>query len=259
MDYETLLVSQRGPATVITINRSDARNALNPEVIREMLSAVSQADADDSSRVVILTGAGEKAFCAGGDLGGGAQGGFIEQHLDRGLFSELTLKLRSLTKPVIASVNGHALGGGFGLALACDVIVASESAEFGTPEINLGLWPYIITAFIKQSLPPKVALEMMMRGKRISARDGERWGFVNEVVAPGELHKATDALAEDIASKSPIVLRLGKASFYAAQDLATKDALAYLESQLTIGLQAEDVAEGIQAFFQKRKPEWKGR
>lgn len=258
MSYSNLGVETRGEATVITINRPDARNAINPEVMKEMIAALGEAEADESAAVVI-TGAGDKAFCAGGDLGGATPGGFIEQHLDRGLFSELMVKMRRHPKPVIASVNGLALGGGFGLALATDLIVASEGAEFGTPEINLGLWPYVITAFIKHSLPSKVALEMMMRGKRISAAEGERWGFVNQVVPADKLEAATDEVVSDLAAKSPIVLRLGKNSFYAAQDLATEDALRYLESQLTIGLQVEDVAEGVQAFFQKRKPEWKGR
>lgn len=261
MDFETILVGRREPAMWITINRAEARNAINPQVMAEMIAALDGARSDSSVRALVLTGAGDKAFCAGGDLGGGGgmQSGPVHQHFDRGLFSELIRRMRGLPQPVVARVNGHALGGGFGLALACDLIVAADHSEFGTPEINVGLWPYIITSVIHRNLPVKVALEMMMLGKRMGAEDAARWGFVNRVVPGGELDKATDELTSQIASKSPLILRLGKESFYAAEDMSFDSALRYLENQLTIGLSAEDAVEGITAFIQKRPPEWKGR
>lgn len=260
MNFETLLAEKRQSALVLTINRPDQRNAINPLVMRELVAGLEAARADEAVRTVVLTGAGDKAFCAGGDLGGGSmERGALAQHFDRTLLSQLFRTMRGLNKPVIARVNGHALGGGFGLALACDLVVAADHAEFGTPEINVGLWPYIITAVIQRNLLPKIALEMMMLGKRISATDAERWGIVNKVVPAAELDQAVDAFVEELAAKSPLILRLGKDSFYQAEDLAFSQALSYLENQLSIGLQAEDVVEGIQAFFQKRPPEWKGR
>jgi enoyl-CoA hydratase len=259
--FETLLIEEKRGAAWVTINRPDARNALNPQVMRELIEAVNDARSNEAIRSVVITGAGEKAFSAGGDLGGGGgmQAGAIAQHYDRTLLSQLFMAMRDAGKPVIARLNGHALGGGFGLALACDLIVAADHAELGTPEINIGLWPYIITAVIHRNLPQKVALEMMMLGKRIPADEAARWGIVNRVSPAGELDKAVEELLDELAGKSPVILRLGKDSFYRAQDLDFASALRYLESQLTIGLTAEDALEGIQAFIQKRPPEWKGR
>lgn len=261
MNFENLLVNERGAALLVTINREGARNAINPPVMRELLEALHVGSESETVRAIVITGAGDRSFCAGGDLGGGGgmQGGAISQHFDRSVISKLFLEMRTCEKPVIARVNGHALGGGFGLALACDLIVSTDEAEFGTPEINIGLWPYVITAVINRNVPPKVALEMMMLGKRMSASEAQRWGFVNRVVPREKLDDEVDTLVDDLASKSPVILRLGKESFYTAQDMDIERALKYLENQLSIGLQAEDVAEGISAFFQKRKPEWKGR
>lgn len=260
MEFETILADPRKSALVLTINRADQRNAINPSVMRELISGLETAREDDGIRSVVITGAGDKAFCAGGDLAGGTmEGGAVAQHLDRALLSQVFRAMRELGKPVVARVNGHALGGGFGLALACDLVVAAEHAEFGTPEINVGLWPYIITSVIQRNVPPKIALEMMMLGKRLPAADAAKWGMVNRVVEAAQLDQAVDDLVEELASKSPLILRLGKDAFYVAEDMSFTSALSYLENQLSIGLQAEDVAEGIQAFFQKRRPEWKGR
>lgn len=259
MVYRTLVVEPRDHSIVLTINRPESRNAINPEVMREMIQALDKARLDPDVRTVIVTGAGEKAFCAGGDLAGGSGGGALDQHFERALVSELFTTMRALGKPVIARVNGLALGGGFGLMLACDLVVAADTAEVGTPEVNIGLWPFIITAAIQRNLPPKIALELMMLGKRVSAAEGLRWGFINRVVPATELDSAVAVLAGELASKSPVVLRLGKDSFYAAEDLDFPSALKFLEAQLTIGLSAEDALEGVQAFIQKRLPQWKGR
>lgn len=259
MDFETLLAEDRAPVRTVTINREQARNAINPLVMKELIAALDAAKADDAVRVVVLTGAGEKAFCAGGDLGGGSGGGAVAQHFDRTLLGRLFETMRALGKPIVARLNGHALGGGFGLALGCDLIVAAADAELGTPEVNIGLWPYVISAVIHRNLPQKVALEIMMLGKRVSAEEAARWGIVNRVVPRADLDKAVDELTEELASKSPLILKLGKDSFYRSQDMAFSEALAYLESQLTIGLMAEDALEGVSAFLQKRPPEWKGR
>lgn len=261
MEYETLLVEARGPGLFVTINRPDARNAINTIVMRELNHALTGARNEAEVKVVVITGAGDKAFCAGGDVGGGGSmsAGPVGMHLDRAIFGELLQSMRKLGKPVVARVNGHALGGGLGIALACDIVIAAEHAEFGTPEINIGLWPYVITALILRDMPQKIALEMMMLGRRYPAAELARWGTINRVVPGDELDKAVSETVDELASKSPLILKLGKDSWYTAQDMEFAKSLAYLEDQLSIGLQAEDALEGIQAFLQKRPPEWKGR
>ena len=250
----------RAPAAWVVIDREERRNALNPEVTAGLLGAVERAGSDEEARVVVLTGAGEKAFCAGGDLGGFQAGASAhEQHRMRGQLGDLFLAMQALPKPVIARVNGHALGGGYGLMLAADIAVAVDDAQIGTPEIDVGLWPHIITAVIQRNVPRKVAFEMMLTGRRIDAEEAARWGIVNRAVGRGELDGVVGEYAGALAAKSPAILALGKQSFYRAQDMAFPEALAFLNSMLTLNLQAEDVAEGVSAFLQKREPEWKGR
>lgn len=256
---QAVLYSAAGGRGVITINRPDRRNAISPDVVRGISDALTQADADDSVRVIVLTGAGDKAFCAGGDLGGMTADSRVAQHFGRAEVGELFQQMRASSKPIVARVNGHALAGGFGLMLACDLVVAADTAQMGTPEINLGLWPFMITAVIQRDLPRKVALDLMLTGKRIDAAEGERWGFVNRVVPAAELDAAVDELVETLASKSPLITHLGKRSFYRAEDESFSNALEYLAGMLTVCLESEDTIEGVTAFMQKRPPEWKGR
>lgn len=256
---QAVLYSAAGGRGVITINRPDRRNAISPDVVRGISDALTQADADDSVRVIVLTGAGDKAFCAGGDLGGMTADSRVAQHFGRAEVGELFQQMRASSKPIVARVNGHALAGGFGLMLACDLVVAADTAQMGTPEINLGLWPFMITAVIQRDLPRKVALDLMLTGKRIDAAEGERWGFVNRVVSAAELDAAVDELVETLSSKSPLITHLGKRSFYRAEDESFSDALEYLAGMLTVCLESEDTIEGVTAFMQKRPPEWKGR
>jgi enoyl-CoA hydratase/carnithine racemase len=260
MNDDAVLSSTHGSSARLTINRPDGRNALGPDVVEGLLAALARDAADPESRVVVLTGAGDRAFSAGGDLGAIARGASrVDEHERRGSIGSLLRAVLDHPKPVIARVNGHALAGGFGLALACDLVVAAETAGFGTPEVNVGLWPFMITAVIQRNVPRKLALEMMLTGRRVSADEAARWGLINRVVPAAGLDAAVDDLVEDLASKSPMVLRLGKASFRRAQDMAFDDALEYLQAMLTVELQSEDVVEGISAFVEKRPPIWKGR
>jgi enoyl-CoA hydratase/carnithine racemase len=253
-------VERRGPAAWLTIDREDRRNALSPEVIEGLLEGLGSAATDPEVRVVVITGAGDHAFCAGGDLGGvAAAEGRVAEHDRRGRLADVLAGIIDHPKPVVARVNGVALAGGFGLALACDLVVASESAAFGTPEVNIGLWPFMVTAVIQRNVPRKVALELMLTGRRMPAAEAARWGLVNRIAPAAELDAAVDELAAELASKSSLVLRLGKASFRRAQDMAFDDALAYLNAMLTVELESEDVIEGVSAFVQKREPDWKGR
>lgn len=247
------------PSASITINRPDRRNAIDPEVVRGISKALQRAEDDTDIRVVVLTGSGEKAFCAGGDLGGMASEGMVDQHFMRSEVGDLFEQMRESRLPIVARVNGHALAGGFGLMLACDLVVAADHAQLGTPEINLGLWPFMITAVIQRDIPRKVALELMLTGKRIPASEGARWGFVNRVVPQAELDAAVDELTGQIAAHSPLINRLGKGSFYRAEGRDFSDSLDYLAGMLTVCLGSEDTVEGVTAFFQKRDPQWKGR
>jgi enoyl-CoA hydratase len=257
---DVVLYQPHGPAAWITINRPERRNALSDEVIDDLTGAVTAAGGDVDARVVVLTGAGDQAFCAGADLGGfTGEGSRVQMHHGRRKLADLFIAMQRCPKPIIARVNGKALAGGFGLMLACDLVVAAGDAEFGTPEINVGLWPYMITAVISRNVPRKIALEMMLTGKRVPADEAARWGIVNRVVAREDLDQAVDDVVGELAGKSPLILRLGKESFYRAQDMSFEDALSYLHSMLTVNLESEDVIEGVTAFAQKRKPEWKGR
>jgi enoyl-CoA hydratase/carnithine racemase len=259
-EYESLLYDAAGGVATITINRPERRNALSWTVMTELREALAAAKADDDVRVIVLTGAGDRAFCAGADLTGMASGaGWADLHDGRGELARLFREMFELGKPIVARVRGYALAGGFGLALACDMVVAADDAQFGTPEINVGLWPYMITVPLTRSMPPKVALELMMTGRRVDALEAQRIGFVNQVVSVDELDDAVAQLARTLADKSPAIMKLGRDSFYAVWDQSAEEALRVLHPMLTVTSATEDAAEGIAAFAEKRSPVWKGR
>ncbi len=259
MPDEVLYENAAGVARV-TINRPERRNAMSFGVMQGLRQAIARAHENDEVRVVVLTGAGDKAFCAGADLAsGGIADGAASAHDGRGQLADLFREMWALGKPVIARVRGYALAGGFGLACACDLIVASDDAVFGTPEINVGLWPYMISVPLLRSMPPKTVLDLMMTGRRVTAEEGARIGFVQRVVRVAELDAAVDALATELASKSPIVMRWGRDSFYRVLEMDADAALSYLQGMLTVTSQTEDAAEGVAAFAEKRAPRWKGR
>jgi enoyl-CoA hydratase len=247
----------RGPLALLTIDREERRNALSPEVIGELVEGLARAGGEEAVRVVVVTGAGNRAFCAGGDIGGFQA---TEQATETApaAVSRLLDALWWHPKPTIARVNGRALGGGLGLMLACDLAVAADDVELGTPEIDIGLWPHVITAVIQRTVPRRIALEMMLTGRRMSAQEAARWGMVNRVVPRAELDSAVQELAETLAEKSPHVLQLGKRSFAGAEDLPWGRAIDNLKERLAENLRAEDLVEGVSAFLEKRRPNWKG-
>lgn len=247
------------PVARITLNRPDKRNPIGPLTVGEIVHALEAARHHEEVRVVVITGAG-KAFSAGGDLGmmSGAAAEAESPIAPRSLV-ELFPTMHELGKPIVAMINGHALAGGMGLMVACDLVVASDQATFGLTEINVGLWPMMITAELVRNIGRKRTLELMLTGKRISATEAEAMGLVNRVVAHDDLEAETMALANQIAERSPAAMALGLRSFYASQDMPFEDGLRYLEGQLGQVLALEDASEGIMAFLQKRKPRWKGR
>ena len=247
----------------VTINRPEARNALSPEVNAGLLESLRKAKADPGVRVVVLAGAGDRAFSAGADLGGGGMfqqdQSFLEKHDARGAFADLFRVMNGLGKPIIAAVQGYCLAGGFGLALACDLLIAADDAVFGTPEIKRGLFPMIIMATITRNVGRKKTLEMILTGERIDAAEALRIGITNQVVPKARFGEAVDAMARKLAALSPAILKLGKDAFYTMDEMGFDEALEYLKSQLTLNVLTEDVAEGIAAFLEKREPVWKGR
>lgn len=259
MSEPELVQAVEGGVATLTINRPEKRNALSWDLIAEMRGALRRVKDDRAVRVVVLTGAGDRAFCAGADLSTMAEGAsYADLHDARGELARLFRDLWELGKPTIARVRGYALAGGFGLALACDLVVASDDAQFATPEIDVGLWPHMITVPLTRSMPPKVALELMMTGRRVDAAEAARIGFVNRVVpAQGpDLDDAVAALTSTLTAKSPVAMKLGRDSFYGTWDLAGEEALRYLHPLLTVTASTDDATEGIAAFAEKRTPHW---
>ena len=257
---EELLYEVRDGVATLTLNRPDQRNALNGELLAALVDGMKRARDDDAVRAVVLTGSGEKVFCAGADLGGfAADVPLVDKHFASDLFLEYFRLMPRLGKPSLCAANGHVLAGGMGLALSCDLLIAKEGARFGTPEINVGAFPYMIMAIIYRNVPRKKVNEMMLLGEQISAEQAVEYGIANKVVPADQFDEAVSEWATKLASKSPVLMRLGHDAMYRQQDMALDDALEYLRSQLTLTFSTEDIQEGVKAFFEKREPEWKGR
>jgi enoyl-CoA hydratase/carnithine racemase len=251
--------SVEGPVARITINRPHRRNSLTWTAIEALGQRLTEAQHDPEVRVVVLRGEGDRAFCAGIDLSEmDAGASYAGLHQARGRVAALFSQLWTLGKPVIAAVQGYAVAGGFGLALACDLVLCSEDAIFAAPEIDIGLWPFMITVPLVRSMAPKKALELMLTGRRVRAAEAERLGFVNRVVPADELDAAVDDLAATLAVKSPTAMKLGRDSFYAVWDLAASEALTALHPLLTVATATDDAREGMAAFREKRPPVWPG-
>lgn len=245
----------------ITINRPDKRNALNPSVLVGLNECFDRAANESEAGVIVLTGAGNKTFCAGGDLEKGVLGeeSFLTEHDKKSAYPDLLIKMHRCPKPIIAAVKGHCLAGGVGLCLSCDVVIASEDAVFGQPEIKIGVWPYMVTAVLIRNVGRRKALELCLTGEPISAATAENIGMINKVVPGDKLTEEVENMARKLNASSPAVLGLGKRSFYQIADMDFGAALEFLKAQFTINTQLEDLKEGIAAFREKRQPNWKGR
>lgn len=257
---EQVVVSVTGHVATVMLNRPEQRNPLSATMLRDLATAFRWCQQESEVRVIVVTGAGDRAFCAGADLNS-FDGGMthLERHRSRDLFVELFALMASLGKPIVGRINGHALAGGFGLACACDLVVSTDTATFGTPEINVGIWPMMIQAILARDLPRKVLLEMEMLGDRWTATQLHGLGVINRVVPHDQLDNAVKEITDKLAKKSPVAMRLGRDSFYRQQDMEFRAALDYLHSQFTLVTLTEDSKEGIQAFFEKREPDFKGK
>ncbi len=255
--YETLLFAVGDGVATVTLNRPERRNPLGRESVNEILHALRAARDEKAVRVIVLTGAG-KAFSAGGDLGQ-MQGTGESKIPPQGDYADLLAEMTRLGKPTIARINGHAMGGGFGLAVSCDLAIASTEAKLGTPEVDVGLFPMMIMAVLRRNVLRKRLVEMMLTGERIDAEEAARLGFVNRAVAPDALDAAVEDLCDKLKAKSPVTLRLGIEAFHAQDKMALDEALPYLRDMLGKCLATDDAREGLMAFVEKRQPKWTGR
>jgi enoyl-CoA hydratase/carnithine racemase len=252
-------VSEAGVAT-ITLDDPGTRNALSAEMLAGLVASFERARDDDAVRCVVLASAHEKTFSSGANLGGfAAEMALVHKHFAGERFVALFKLIGELGKPTIVAARGHVLAGALGIALACDLIIASEQASFGTPEINVGAFPFMIMALIYRNVPRKKANELLLLGERWSAREAQEAGIVNRVVPDAELDATVADWAGQLAAKSPVIMRLGKEAMRRQLDMPLDDALDYLRAQLSLAQSTEDIVEGVTAFFEKREPAWKGR
>jgi enoyl-CoA hydratase len=259
-EFEKIRYEVAEHVATITLDDPETRNALSVELLGELITALESARDDDGVRVVVLTSSHEKVFSSGANLAGfGAEAPIVHKHFGSEAFVRVFKLLGELGKPSLVAANGHVLAGSLGIALACDLIIAREGAGFGTPEINVGLFPFMIMALIYRNVPRKKTSEMLLLGERLTAEEAREAGIVNKVVPPEEFDAAVADWAGKLAAKSPLIMRMGKDALWRQMDMPLAEALDYLRSQLTIELSTEDAVEGVTAFFEKREPQWKGR
>jgi enoyl-CoA hydratase len=250
---------ESGIAT-ITLNDPETRNALSAEMLAGLTAAFERARDDEQVRCVVLASSHERTFSSGANLGGfAAETPLVHKHFASEHFVGLFKLIGELGKPSLCAVRGHVLAGALGIALACDLILASEGATFGTPEINVGTFPFMIMSLIYRNIPRKKANELLLLGERWSAEEALAAGLVNKVVPEGDFDAAVADWAGKLAGKSPVIMRLGKEAMRRQLDMPLDDALDYLRAQLTLALSTDDIVEGVSAFFEKREPQWKGR
>jgi len=260
MAYATVQYDVTEGVATIALDQPESRNALSDELLDDLHAAFTAAGDDDAVRCVVLTSTHEKVFSSGGNLRGFAQDEPLA-HKFEGIrrFPDLFRLIGELGKPTLCAANGHVLAGALGLALACDLIVAKEGVRFGTPEINVGVFPFMIMALIYRNVGRKKTNELLLLGEQIDAHEAERIGIVNRVVPAGEYDAAVADWAAKLAAKSPLLMKLGKDAMFRQQDMPFADALDFLRSQLALAFSTDDIQEGVRAFMEKREPEWRGR
>jgi 3-hydroxypropionyl-coenzyme A dehydratase len=260
MAYDTLRYEIADGVATIALDQPDTRNALSDALLADLLAAFEEARDDAAVRCVVLTSTHETVFSSGANLAGfAADVPLVHKHFGIERFPALFKLIGKLGKPTICAANGHVLAGALGIALACDLVIAKEGARFGTPEINVGAFPFMIMALIARNVPRKKVAELLLLGEQIDAQDAQRIGLVNKVAPAEQFDAAVADWAKRLASKSPVLMKLGKDAIYRQQDMAFEDALDFLRAQLAIALSTEDIQEGVKAFFEKREPQWTGR
>jgi enoyl-CoA hydratase len=257
MTEKDLLYEVKDQVAWMTINREAARNSISGEVTELFFEYLEAAEKDSDVRAVCITGAGEKAFCSGADLSGAMTDGSDTNPFRR--YADLLKRIAGFPKPTVARINGYCLAGGTGFMLGCDIVIAKEESKFGTPEVNVGLFPMMIGAMIFRNVPRKKAMEMALLGDRLSARQALEMGMVTRVVPADQLDSEVQTVLSTLASKSPIGMKMGKEAFYQAADMSLDDALDFLSEKLVEVTSTEDAREGITAFLEKRKPDFTGR
>ncbi len=254
-----VLVEKRGAVQWITINREERRNAMNDTVVFGIMDALTAATADQDIKAVVLTGAGDRAFCAGADLSAGS-GSFKYDYSKVGIpFVKLMKQARDLTVPLIARVNGHAMAGGMGMLGMCDMAIAVENARFGMPEVKVGVFPMQIMAVLQRLIPNRKLYEMALTGEPITAAEALQLGLVNYVVPVGALDEKLNWLLSRLLDKSPTSIRRGKYAMRQTESMSFDQAAVFMEAQIGTLALTEDAAEGRQAFIEKRTPNWPGR
>jgi enoyl-CoA hydratase len=256
----TVLYEVADGVATLSLDQPEKRNALSDELLDDLIAAFERARDDDAARCVVLTSTHEKVFSAGGDLAGfAAEEPLVHKFFATERFPRLFHLIGDLGKPTICAANGHVLAGALGVALACDLVIAKEGARFGTPEINVGIFPFMIMALIYRNVGRKKTNELLLLGEQIDAHEAERIGIVNKVVPADAFDAAVRDWAARLAAKSPVLMRLGKEAMHRQQDLAFGDAIEYLHGRFTLALSTDDIQEGVKAFFEKREPAWTGR
>ena len=257
-DAPAVLVDKRGHAMWVTINRPDKRNAINKDVVGGIRDGWRRAHADPEVRVIVLTGAGEKAFCAGGDLQPGAGFAFdlSQPNID---YADMLREVQNATLPSIARINGVCMAGGVGLLCMTDMAVAADHVQFGLPEVKIGLFPMQVLSLLQDIVPRRTLREWCLTGEPFSAAEAKEAGLLNYAVPADELDAKTQWLVDRLAGKSPTALRRGKYAMRAMAAMSFDEGIAYTESQIALLAMTEDAREGLASFNEKRKPVWTGR
>ena len=255
---DAVLTAKAGHVLTITINRPDKRNAMNAEVVAGIAAGWRAAHEDPEVRVILLTGAGDKAFCAGADLGGG-QSFFQDASKPNSDYADLLRLDQNGTKPSIARVNGTCMAGGMGLLCMTDMAVAAEDVVFGLPEVKVGVFPMQVLSLLQLTVPRRLVAEWCLTGEPFTADEARVAGLVNHVAPRGELDAKVDWLIGRLVDKSPAAIRRGKYAMRAIHAMSFDEAIAYTEGQIALTAATEDAKEGIKAFQEKRKPVWTGR